>query len=145
MATRSAPRAAKNRSKVDERFDWRRIARLVLVSRAIDELEETRLVPEKKVLYQFSARGHDLAQVMLGSLLNHPHDGVGERLTGGGIADGPLHHALRESRSGEQPECSRDHSSEPAPHRPRSRCSSSRRTRSVSALSSGSGSERRAR
>jgi 2-oxoisovalerate dehydrogenase E1 component len=77
MATRSAPRTAKNRSRVDERFDWRRIARVVLVSRAIDELEETRLVPEKKVLYQFSARGHDVGQVMLGSLLNHPHDGVG--------------------------------------------------------------------
>ena len=38
-------------------------------SRALDELEETRLVPEKKVLYQFSARGHDLAQVLLGMQL----------------------------------------------------------------------------
>ena len=26
------------------------------------------------VLYQFSARGHDVAQVILGSLLDHPHD-----------------------------------------------------------------------
>ncbi|MFL6787333.1 MAG: transketolase C-terminal domain-containing protein [Sphingomicrobium sp.] len=46
--------------------DWSEVARLVLTSRAMDELEETRLVPEKKVLYQFSARGHDLAQVILG-------------------------------------------------------------------------------
>src|SRR4029453_6152516 len=40
--------------------------------RAREELEETRLVPEKKVLYQFSARGHDLAQVILGM---HLRDG----------------------------------------------------------------------
>jgi 2-oxoisovalerate dehydrogenase E1 component len=58
-------------------LDWRRIARLVLTSRALDDVEETRLVPEKKVLYQFSARGHEMAQIILGSLLTHPHDGVG--------------------------------------------------------------------
>jgi len=46
--------------------DWAEVARLVTTSRALDALEETRLVPEKKVLYQFSARGHDLAQVILG-------------------------------------------------------------------------------
>jgi 2-oxoisovalerate dehydrogenase E1 component len=33
----------------------------------MDKLEEERLVPERKVLYQFSARGHDMAQAMLGS------------------------------------------------------------------------------
>ena len=47
-------------------IDWAEVARLVTTSRAMDELEETRLVPEKKVLYQFSARGHDMAQVILG-------------------------------------------------------------------------------
>ncbi|MEA1071593.1 alpha-ketoacid dehydrogenase subunit alpha/beta [Sphingomonas sp. LY160] len=47
-------------------MDWAEVARLVTTSRALDELEETRLVPEKKVLYQFSARGHDMAQVILG-------------------------------------------------------------------------------
>src|SRR4030095_7897562 len=52
--------------KVRPGLDWAEVARLVLTSRAMDELEETRLVPEKKVLYQFSARGHDLAQVILG-------------------------------------------------------------------------------
>ncbi|MCY7340094.1 MAG: pyruvate dehydrogenase, partial [Sphingomonas bacterium] len=46
--------------------DWAEVARLVTISRALDALEETRLVPEKKVLYQFSARGHDMAQVILG-------------------------------------------------------------------------------
>ena len=50
-------------------MDWGEVARLVLTSRAMDELEETRLVPEKKVLYQFSARGHDMAQVILACIL----------------------------------------------------------------------------
>lgn len=67
----------------DARFDWRRIAYHVLVSRALDDLEETTnrnrtSVPrEHLVLYQFSARGHDVGQVILGSLLDRPHDGVG--------------------------------------------------------------------
>ena len=57
--------------------DWKRISYLSLVSRAIDHLEETRLVPEKKVLYQFSARGHEVSQCILASFLSHEHDGVG--------------------------------------------------------------------
>ncbi len=60
----------------DPAYDWRRIAHLVQLSRAMDRLEEERLVPERKVLYQFSARGHDMAQVMLGSRLSHVHDGA---------------------------------------------------------------------
>ena len=48
-----------------------------LVSRALDELEETRLVPARKVLYQFSARGHDVTQVLLAQLLTGARDGVG--------------------------------------------------------------------
>lgn len=68
---------------VDARFDWRRIAFNAMVSRALDELEEstnrnrTTVPREHLVLYQFSARGHDVAQSILGSLLGHPHDGVG--------------------------------------------------------------------
>jgi 2-oxoisovalerate dehydrogenase E1 component len=46
--------------------DWGRVARLVLTSRELDRIEEQELVPQKKVLYQFSARGHDMAQVLLG-------------------------------------------------------------------------------
>ncbi len=53
-------------AKVEAALDWSEVARLVTTSRALDHLEETRLVPEKKVLYQFSARGHDMAQVILG-------------------------------------------------------------------------------
>lgn len=58
-------------------LDWKEIARLFLVSRTIDAIEEKELLPAKKVLYQFSARGHDLSQIILGQLLNHSHDGVG--------------------------------------------------------------------
>ncbi len=62
---------------VDPAFDWPRIARIVLRSRALDEIEETELVPRREVLYQFSARGHDLSQAILGTLLDDPHDGIG--------------------------------------------------------------------
>ncbi|MDQ3074440.1 MAG: thiamine pyrophosphate-dependent enzyme [Pseudomonadota bacterium] len=53
-------------AKVIGAVEWSEVARLVSTSRALDHLEETRLVPEKKVMYQFSARGHDMAQVILG-------------------------------------------------------------------------------
>lgn len=66
---------ARNREiTLHDGYDWRRIARLVHLSRAMDKLEEERLVPERKVLYQFSARGHDMAQAMLGSRLSHRRD-----------------------------------------------------------------------
>ena len=70
----------RKRASVDTRFDWRRIARDVLVSRALDDLEETTnrnraTVPrEHLVLYQFSARGHDVGQIILGSLIDGKHD-----------------------------------------------------------------------
>ena len=51
------------------KVDWARVARLVLTSREMDRIEEQELVPAKKVLYQFSARGHDMAQVLLGMQL----------------------------------------------------------------------------
>jgi len=66
----SAPPAARTAR------DWQRVAYLVQVSRALDHLEETVLVPARKVAYQFSARGHDVAQVLLGLGLTHPHDAV---------------------------------------------------------------------
>ncbi|MBV9880306.1 MAG: pyruvate dehydrogenase [Gemmatirosa sp.] len=65
------------------RVDWRRVAYHALVSRALDDLEESvnrnrASVPrEHLVLYQFSARGHDVAQTILGALLDHPHDAAG--------------------------------------------------------------------
>src|ERR1700749_4631008 len=56
--------------------DWKRIAYLLHLSRALDDIEESKLLPERKVLYQFSARGHDFAQILLGLNLTDPHDGV---------------------------------------------------------------------
>src|SRR5262249_13791106 len=73
MKTIAMPQA----DKLNPHFDWHQVARLVLTSRAMDALEETELYPKRKINYQFSARGHDLAQVLLGSLLTHPHDAAG--------------------------------------------------------------------
>src|SRR6476659_604998 len=77
------PRRSPSRPAVDPRFDWRRIAYNVLVSRALDDVDETTnrnrtSVPrEHLVLYQFSARGHDVGQVILGSMLTGKHDAAG--------------------------------------------------------------------
>jgi 2-oxoisovalerate dehydrogenase E1 component len=57
-------------------FNWKKISHLLMMSRAIDEFEESELVPAKKVFNQFSAKGHDFAQILLGSLLDHPRDGA---------------------------------------------------------------------
>ncbi|MCA1369482.1 pyruvate dehydrogenase [Bradyrhizobium sp. BRP14] len=62
------------RNAPDENIDWKRVVHLLLLSRELDEMEEKRLVPEKKVLYQFSARGHDMAQILLGLNLTEKHD-----------------------------------------------------------------------
>jgi 2-oxoisovalerate dehydrogenase E1 component len=70
------PAAMPNAAAPAVQPEWRRVARLLLASRALDDIEETRLVPERKVLYQFSARGHDCAQILLGLQLTDPHDGV---------------------------------------------------------------------
>ena len=84
MAVRSASKAKPTRPASRQTpLDWRRIAYNTLVSRALDDTEEATnrnraSVPrEHVVLYQFSARGHDVAQSVLGELLDHPHDGVG--------------------------------------------------------------------
>jgi len=55
-------------------LDWQRIAYLTLLSRALDDVEETELLKSREVLYQFSARGHDMAQIILASMLDHPGD-----------------------------------------------------------------------
>lgn len=57
--------------------DWKRVAYTVLASRMMDDIEEHRLVPEKEVLYQFTARGHDVAQCILARHITHPRDAVG--------------------------------------------------------------------
>ncbi len=60
--------------QLQNRIDWLAVARLVLTSRAIDHLEESELYPQKRIAYQFSAAGHELIQVLLGTLLTHPRD-----------------------------------------------------------------------
>jgi 2-oxoisovalerate dehydrogenase E1 component len=58
-------------------IDWRVVLRQIATSRALDDLEESTLLPGRKVLYQFSARGHELTQVLLGRQLTGSRDGVG--------------------------------------------------------------------
>ncbi len=58
-------------------FDWLQVARTVLASRMIDDREEQELYPQGEVLYQFSARGHELGQALLSVLLDHPFDAAG--------------------------------------------------------------------
>jgi len=58
-------------------LDWPRIAYLTLLSRALDDAEEQVLLPGREIIYQFSSRGHDMAQVILGGLLDHPGDAAG--------------------------------------------------------------------
>src|SRR6476619_5989513 len=76
-------RSSADTPAVDPRFDWRRIAYNVLVSRALDDVEEATnrsrsSVPrEHLILYQFSSRGHDLGQSILGTMLDRPHDAAG--------------------------------------------------------------------
>jgi len=59
---------------LNPKIDWEQVVSLMFTSRAIDELEENELVPDKKILYQFSARGHELAQILLGMHLTNPKD-----------------------------------------------------------------------
>jgi 2-oxoisovalerate dehydrogenase E1 component len=58
-------------------LEWRAVLRQMAVSRALDDLEESTLLPARKVLYQFSARGHELTQILLGRELTGARDGVG--------------------------------------------------------------------
>lgn len=54
--------------------EWMDVARTVVASRNIDTIEENELAPSGKVTYQFSARGHELAQAILGGVMRHGHD-----------------------------------------------------------------------
>ena len=63
-------------AEFDTQIDWQQIAYLTLLSRAIDDVEENELLKTRELLYQFSSRGHDMAQIILGSYLDHPKDGA---------------------------------------------------------------------
>lgn len=62
------------------KYDWREVAHYALLSRELDLLEETNLTSDKNpppdllVKYQFSAMGHELAQVLLALSLDQPND-----------------------------------------------------------------------
>lgn len=56
------------------RAAWIEIVRTVLLSRTLDLIEETELLPRGKLRHQFSARGHELVQAVLAQHLRHPHD-----------------------------------------------------------------------
>lgn len=58
----------------DSAYDWLKVFRLVRLSREMDRLEVEQLTPQGKVKYQFSAGGHELAQVLLALHMDHPHD-----------------------------------------------------------------------
>jgi 2-oxoisovalerate dehydrogenase E1 component len=54
--------------------DWKKIAQTLFLSRALDDIEEKELLPGREMFYQFSARGHDLAQIILAQHLTNPFD-----------------------------------------------------------------------
>ena len=57
-------------------LNWLKVAHTVLLSRKMDLLEVEQLTPQGKIKYQFSAAGHELAQVLVAEALTHPHDGA---------------------------------------------------------------------
>lgn len=61
-------------AEIWQQFDWSRVARLALISRRIDILEESDLGPAGLVTYRFSASGHELGQLLLAQLLDRPAD-----------------------------------------------------------------------
>ena len=75
-ATRSSVQQSTQDSEWLKPADWVEVARLMLTSRALDDLEETELMPQGKVVYAAAARGHELAQILLGLSLEHPRDGA---------------------------------------------------------------------
>lgn len=84
MASRtpSVAQTGAKRQPAGPKVDWRKVAYHSLVSRSLDDLEEetnrnrTKVPKEHLVLYQFSARGHDVPQAILGSFLTNKRDGV---------------------------------------------------------------------
>src|SRR5690242_12752029 len=83
MSVTSQPRPKAPATDLLHRVDWRRVAYNTFASRLMDDVEEAtnrnkgNVPREHVVLYQFSARGHDMAQTILGALLDHPHDAAG--------------------------------------------------------------------
>ncbi|MBL8097104.1 MAG: hypothetical protein JNL73_23200 [Anaerolineales bacterium] len=54
--------------------DWRSVARIALLSRALDAFELETMLPLGQAKYQFSAGGHELGQAILSQWLDHAFD-----------------------------------------------------------------------
>ena len=54
--------------------DWRAVARICLLSRALDTFELETMLPLGQAKYQFSAGGHELGQAILSQWLDRPFD-----------------------------------------------------------------------
>ena len=77
------PKSGRDGADVVTALDWRKVVYDALASRALDDIEEAtnrnraKVPKDHVVLYQFSARGHEVAQAILGTQITHEHDGVG--------------------------------------------------------------------
>ncbi len=77
------PQGRRDGAAAGTAIDWRKVVYNALASRTLDDIEEatnrnrTKVPKDHVVLYQFSARGHEVAQAILGTQLTHEHDGVG--------------------------------------------------------------------
>lgn len=71
---KAARRSRPSHDNISADCDWPSVVRSLLISRTLDDLEETTLLPGRKMFYQFSARGHDLSQILLAHRLKSPLD-----------------------------------------------------------------------
>ena len=74
MSTVSRNKYVVEKKAVYNKYNWREILKTLFISRYIDLKEEKDLHPKRMIYNQFSARGHDLAQILLASRLTHAKD-----------------------------------------------------------------------
>ena len=74
MSAKTAAAKAAAKASPAPALDWQKVAKTLLLSRALDDVEEKVLLPGREMFYQFSARGHDLAQIILSQYLTNPFD-----------------------------------------------------------------------
>ncbi len=60
--------------RIEDKFDWFKLAKISLLSRHIDDLAENELAPQGLINYQFSAKGHELGQALMSQLMGRPGD-----------------------------------------------------------------------
>ncbi len=71
---KAARRSRPSHDNISADCDWPSVVKALLTSRTLDDLEETVLLPGRKMFYQFSGRGHDLSQILLAQRLKSPRD-----------------------------------------------------------------------